>query len=504
MLAMKIGHRDAGIPLSLLLRDLAHIPIELDAPVQGISLDSRTLHAGDLFMALPGRRDHGWQHVGEAVRAGAAAIVADAAEPGVGSASPGVPVVPVTGLAHAAGIIAARFFGDPSRRLRVVGVTGTNGKTSTTHYIAQALKDQAGVIGTLGYGRLDNLEPAPLTTPDPVMLQRELERQRSAGVGVVAMEVSSHALALDRVAGVHFHCAIFTNLTRDHLDFHDDMESYGVAKRRLFQVADLKHAVINLDDGFGSALARECPANVQVIGYRVVDAASPGVAPGDTLLGRVVIGDRGTLALEVAGPWGRGRLQCGLTGRFNAANLLAACAALCLLDMDFVRVIDMLGRARAVPGRMEAFDSPGRPLVVVDYAHTPDAVQKALQALRPNCRGRLVCVLGCGGDRDPGKRPEMGAVAEQYADRVVVTSDNPRSEDPLAIISAIVAGMDAPGAVVIEPDRTAAIARAVREADAADVVLVAGKGHETYQEIAGRRLPYSDRQLVRSLLEMEV
>ncbi|MBI1732212.1 MAG: UDP-N-acetylmuramoyl-L-alanyl-D-glutamate--2,6-diaminopimelate ligase [Gammaproteobacteria bacterium] len=502
---MKNIDAETGAPLSVLLRGLADVPAGLDAPVRGISLDSRTLQAGDTFIALAGQRDHGWRHRNAAVRAGAAAILADVPDAGEWRGPAGVPVIRVPDLAHVAGVIAARFFGDPSRQLRVVGVTGTNGKTSTCHYLAQALHElvpgHAGVIGTLGYGRVDRLEPAALTTPDPISLQRELARQRDAGVKFVAMEVSSHALALDRISGVHFHCAVFTNLTRDHLDFHGDMDAYGAAKRLLFATPELQHAVVNLDDAFGRELARDCAAGIKTTGYRLMDAALPDVAPMGELLGRLLASGPGTLALELSGPWGRGRLQCALTGRFNASNLLAACAALCLLDVPFASAVKLLGRATAVPGRMEAFHAPGRPMVVVDYAHTPDAVQKALQALRPQCRGRLICVLGCGGDRDPGKRPQMGAAAELHADGVVITSDNPRSEEPRAIISAILAGMRSPGAAIVEPDRPAAIARAIRDARAGDVVLVAGKGHETYQEIAGRRLPYSDRQLVRALLE---
>lgn len=505
MIAMKTVDPEAGMPLSVLLRDLAVIPPESDARVAGLSMDSRTLRPGEAFIAIQGQHDHGWAHVPAAVRAGARAILADASDAMTGPIPAGIAVIRVPGLVAAAGVIAARFFGEPSRQLRVVGVTGTNGKTSTCHYIASAMQEftggHAGIIGTVGYGPVGRLVPAALTTPDPVTLQEQLAGQLAAGVRVVAMEVSSHALDLGRIAGVHFHTAVFTNLTRDHLDFHGDMAAYGAAKLRLFDVPDLRAAVVNLDDEFGRDLMRSCSARLPVTGYQLAATGLPTTAPADMLLGLLRDSEPGQLVLDLLGPWGGGRVQCALTGRFNASNLLATCATLCSLSVPFERAVALLAHARAVAGRMEAFRSAGRPTVIVDYAHTPDAVEQALQALRAQCRGRLICVFGCGGDRDPGKRPQMGAVAEANADRTVITSDNPRSEDPGAIIAAILAGMRQPARATVEPDRAAAITRAIREADAHDVVLVAGKGHETHQEIAGQRLPFSDRQLVRTVLE---
>jgi len=434
-------------------------------------------------------------------------ILADAATVARGAGSAGVPVVAVPDLGSVAGVIAARFFGEPSQQLQVVGVTGTNGKTSTSHYIAAAMQEftggHAGIIGTLGSGPVGRLAATEMTTPDPVSLQAQLAAQLAGGVQVIAMEVSSHALELGRIAGVRFTTAVFTNLTRDHLDFHGDMAAYGAAKRRLFDLPDLKHAVVNLDDEFGRALMRACSARVPAIGYQLAETPLPKSAPADVVLGMLRDSAPGQLHLDVLSPWGGGPLRCALTGAFNAANVLAACAALHTLSVPFPRALELLAGAHAVPGRMESFRAPGRPTVIVDYAHTPDAVEKALQALRPQCRGRLICVLGCGGDRDPGKRPQMGAVAEACADRTVVTSDNPRSEDPGAIIAAILAGMRHPDRAIVEPDRAAAITLALRAAGAEDVVLVAGKGHETWQETAGRRLPFSDRQLVRTLLERD-
>lgn len=507
MLAMTRPRNDTGTGLAALLQGIAAIPAGLDVRVTGICADSRVLSPGAVFLALRGQRDHGWRHAAEAVRAGARAVLVEADAAMELPVPAGIPVIRIAGLAAQAGVIAARFYGDPSRHMKVVGITGTNGKTSTSHYIAAALDGfsggRGGIIGTLGYGPVGRTGPAHLTTPDPVALQAELARQLALDVHYVAMEVSSHALQQGRIAGMHFHTAVFTNLTRDHLDFHGDMAAYGAAKRRLFEHAGLAHAVVNLDDAFGRALHSSCAGRVPVIGYRLLDAGQAAAGSGAELVGTLRPGEPGALALDVTGPWGRGLLRALLTGRFNAANLLAACATLCVLGVPFDTALALLARVRAVPGRMEAFRAPGRPLVVVDYAHTPDAVEQALRALRPQCRGRLVCVFGCGGDRDPGKRPQMGAVAEAHADVTVITSDNPRSEDPDAIIAAILAGMHRPAAALVEPDRAAAIGRAIGAAGVEDIVLVAGKGHETTQEIAGRKFPFSDRQVVRRLLGMD-
>ena len=505
MQAMQTIDDEPGVALPELLRDLAAVPPACAVRVTGLSIDSRTVRAGDAFLALPGQRAHGWSHAPEAIRAGARVILADAATVACGPDLAGIPVILIPNLGSMAGVLAARFFGEPSRQLQVVGVTGTNGKTSTSHYIATAMQEftggQAGIIGTLGNGPVGKLAPTALTTPDPISLQAQLAAQLAAGVQVIAMEVSSHALELGRINGVRFSAAVFTNLTRDHLDFHADMAAYGAAKRRLFELPDLKHAIVNLNDDFGRALMRAHSSRLSMIGYQVLTTGLPKSVSENVLLGALRDSEPGQLVMDVLGPWGRGPLRCALTGSFNAANVLAACAALHSLSVPFARALELLARARAVPGRMEAFRAPGRPTVIVDYAHTPDAVEQALHALRGQCRGRLICVFGCGGDRDPGKRPQMGAVAEACADRMVVTSDNPRSEDPHVIIAAILAGMRQPAGAIVEPDRAAAIALAIRAAGADDVVLVAGKGHETWQEAAGQRLPFSDRQLVRTLLE---
>jgi UDP-N-acetylmuramoyl-L-alanyl-D-glutamate--2,6-diaminopimelate ligase len=495
---MALREHAPGLALAELLDGFAVPGAVPDVRVTGIGLDSRTLRPGDLFCALPGTVTSGARFLAQAARAGAAAALVDAGEVGLPST---LPLCAIDDLRGNAGRIAARFFGDPTRRQQVIGVTGTNGKTSVTHFIASALDGrcdrQAAVIGTLGSGRVGELEPGKLTTPDPVELQRLFAVLLDRGIETVAMEVSSHALAQHRVGGVRFCCAVFTNLSRDHLDYHADMEAYGEAKRLLFEQPELGSAVINVDDAWGRGLHAALTARLRTVACGL--DAHPHVA-GEFVRGELEEATLGRLRLRVRSPWGAGRLEAPLTGRFNAGNLLAALAVLCLLGVPFDEACERLARVRGVAGRMECFSAPGKPAVIVDYSHTPDALEKALAALRPLTRGRLVCVVGCGGDRDRGKRPDMGRIAETLGDRVVVTSDNPRNEAPEAIIADILAGMTRRVPVQVEPDRAAAVKLALAGAAADDVVLVAGKGHETWQEIAGRRLPFSDRQLVRTLL----
>jgi UDP-N-acetylmuramoyl-L-alanyl-D-glutamate--2,6-diaminopimelate ligase len=317
----------------------------------------------------------------------------------------------------------------------------------------------------------------------------------------VAMEVSSHGLAQGRVSGVAFDIAVFTNLSRDHLDYHGTMEDYGEAKRLLFQSHGLKAAVINLDDSWGREILAGLPAEARVVGYSLDEARAPEFPSSVPLIeGRLLAMKSEGLTLDIAAPSGCGTLKTPLLGRFNAYNLLAALGVLTELGMPFAEAVSRLSRVSGVPGRLERFGRRGQSLVVVDYAHTPDGLEQALYALRDVCGGRLWCVFGCGGERDRGKRPLMAQVAEELADRVIVTSDNPRGEDPMAIIEDILAGMRHRERARVEPDRAEAIALALRQASRNDVVLIAGKGHETYQEIAGQRLPFSDREVVCHLL----
>ncbi|UGB38573.1 UDP-N-acetylmuramoyl-L-alanyl-D-glutamate--2,6-diaminopimelate ligase [Frateuria soli] len=463
-----------------------------DLRICGLGLDSRQVRSGEAFVALRGTRTHGIAFAAEAVARGAALVLAEA--PAVAGFTPGVPVLWIDDLHARLGEIAARYYDHPSRALRVVGVTGTNGKTSTVQLITQALSrlgHAAASIGTLGAGLYGALDEGERTTPDAISVQRLLARFRDQGATHVAMEVSSHALEQGRVGAVAFEVAAFTNLTRDHLDYHGTMEAYGAAKARLFAWPGLKAAAINVDDPFGRSLADRLPA-----GVRALRTSMAGTA--DVSAKAIVTSAEG-LAFELDTPWGAHAVRSGLLGRFNVANLLAVVACLGALGEPFARIVEAVESLTPVNGRMSRLGGDGRhPLVVVDYAHTPDALEQALTALRAHCAGRLVCVFGCGGERDAGKRPQMGAIAERLADVAIITDDNPRGEDGDAIVAQIRAGMQR--AATVERDRAAAIGMAIAGAGADDVVLIAGKGHETYQEGAAGKRPFDDLATARAAL----
>lgn len=484
-----------GMPLSQLLAGWTSVPINADVHVSGVALDSRCVKPGDVFLACRGSREDGRAFIADALHHGAVAVVVDEEVPET-LARQNVPAVAVDGLAQRTGEIAARFYGDPSAGMKVTGITGTNGKTSIASYCAQALAalDTAcGLFGTLGYGRYGELQPATITTPDPITLQRMLAELHTDGVAHVVMEVSSHALEQGRVNGTAFDIAVFTNLSRDHLDYHTGMDDYAAAKRRLFEWPGLRGGLVNIDDAFGRGLLKT--GDKRLLGYSMQ-------SPDADL--HVAIGERTRtrMRLDVKTPWGQGPVTVGLTGSFNAMNVLATVGVLCLLDIPFESALKSVESIHSAPGRMQLLGGNGQPLVVVDYAHTPDALEQVLTNLRSDCRGELWCVFGCGGERDIGKRPLMAAVAEQYADRIVITSDNPRGEDPARIIEAVRAGLAQPESVrvKVEPDRARAIAAAVSQAGGDDTILVAGKGHETYQEIAGVRYQFSDSQVAQVCL----
>jgi UDP-N-acetylmuramoyl-L-alanyl-D-glutamate--2,6-diaminopimelate ligase len=460
-----------------------------------ITSDSRQVGAGDAFAAWPGTRVDGRAYIPDAIARGAGAVLWES-QGFRWNAGWAVPNAGVERLPAKLGYVADVVYGHPSRDLWMVGVTGTNGKTTTSQWIAQALDDagrRCGVIGTLGIGLAGALEPTANTTPDAAVFHETLARFRDEGAKAVSMEVSSIGLDQGRVNGTTFDVAVFTNLTRDHLDYHGSMAAYGDAKAKLFSWPGLACSVINADDPYGQRLIDE----VRGRGGR---AMSYGVANAEVAATSVAMGSRG-LSLGVATPWGPGEVDTGVVGAFNVSNLLATLGALLASDVGLERALDALSRAAPPPGRMERHGGGGMsPLVVIDYAHTPDALEKVLVAMRPAVAdGReLVCVFGCGGDRDPGKRPVMGRVAAQLADRVVVTTDNPRFEDPAAIAGAVAKGIVETGQRrwLLELDRAAAIAAAVHAAKPGDVVVVAGKGHETYQEVAGERRPFSDARVV--------
>jgi UDP-N-acetylmuramoyl-L-alanyl-D-glutamate--2,6-diaminopimelate ligase len=448
---------------------------------------------GDVFVAFPGAQVDGRDFIAQALANGAAAVIAEAGKKGgAGDAA----IVEVSGLAALSGEIAHLVYGRPSEKLWLAGVTGTNGKTSVSHWIAQAMnamQHRCAVIGTLGNGFLESLVESPNTTPDAIILHAEFAGFVAQGAKACAMEVSSIGFDQGRVNGAAFDVAVFTNLTRDHLDYHGSMAAYAAAKEKLFFVPGLSVAVLNLDDPFGAELAVRLRGRLHVIGYTLgPDAGGEDVLRAENL---------GMSAAGVEFDLRGVHFTAPVVGRFNVSNLLAVIGALLARNERLEDIAVALNRIQPPPGRMQALGGVDQPLVVVDYAHTPDALEKALGVLRETAAargGRLVCVFGCGGNRDPGKRPQMGAIAERLADQVVLTSDNPRSENPQAIIDGILGGMKSPPAV--EPDRGQAIADAVADADPRDVILLAGKGHEPYQEIAGVRHPFSDIDVAKSAL----
>lgn len=488
-----------GALLGSLLDHLAVVPAGKDLRVSGLALDSRMVVPGDVFLAVAGHRRHGLTHAADAVRRGAVAVLWDprhseALEPVPGAALS----LPIENLQTHVGEIAARFHGHPSRAMRVIGVTGTDGKTSVSQCLAAALDTDTqpcGVIGTLGAGRWGEQAPTGMTTPDALRLQAMLASMRSAGMRQVVMEVSSHGLEQHRVSGVDFDVAIFTNLGHDHLDYHGTVDAYGEAKARLFRWPTLKTAIINFDDGFGLLLAKSLRGNPPVLGYGL--APNPG--KGDYLRAVDVHFHPGGLAFDVDSPWGCGHINSRLLGRFNVLNLLAALGGLLHMDVTLSDALERLERVGTVPGRMELFPASCGASIVVDYAHTPQALAQALQAARAHCSGRLWCVFGCGGNRDASKRPLMAAVAQRHADRIVLTSDNPRHEDPLGIIAEVRAGFDRPDEVHVEVDRERAIRGVWESAGEGDIILLAGKGHETWQIFGDELRPFSDRELAREL-----
>ena len=496
----------SGQSLRHLLAGLADVTAANDCDVRGLTIDSRDISAGDLFIAYRGASADGTQYIQDAIAAGASAVVFDGdIEASIVNQ---VPMIRINELQQKVGVIAARFFADPSQQLFVVGVTGTNGKTSCCHFLSQALQlngGRCGVMGTLGYGLPDALKVATHTTPNAVVLQSHLKEMVDVGASSVVMEVSSHALEQARVVAVAFDIAVFTNLTRDHLDYHGDLESYGAAKRKLFDIAGLSHAVINRDDAFGKELLATLPADVNAVAYGLItefqDVAALLESPG--VYGEVTRLDESGIEMRIVSSWGDGVLRSEhLLAAFNASNLLAVLSVLLLMDVTLDKALSLLAQVRNASGRMERLGGEGgQPLVVIDYAHTPDALQSVLLALRDHCRGRLICVFGCGGDRDSGKRPLMGAVAAQYADDIVITDDNPRSEDAALIAREIMAGITANKKVTVIHERATAISTALKNASADDVVVVAGKGHESYQIVGEQTLPFSDRDCVQSILQ---
>ena len=497
-MSMPAERLPAARRLGELLPGVAGLP---DVAVTGIAADSRRVRPGDLFLACSGERAHGLDFATAAVAAGAAAVAWDADTAARPPARIDVPAVAVPGLGQRLGDIANRFFDYPSRDVGVAGVTGTNGKTTVAWLVAEcleALGQRCGYVGTLGAGIGEIEVGEGMTTPAAVELHALLADFRARGASCAAMEVSSHALAQNRVDGVEFDTVMFTNLSRDHLDYHGDMASYAAAKERLFTDYPARNRIVNLDSEWGNRLAARCGQDVVTVSTNFDRVANgrPFV-----FVRSIVARDAGSV-VRVGTSWGDGRFELPIPGDFNVANAALVMALLLQRGVALDAACDVLGTVAAPPGRLQRVPgADGLPAVYVDYAHTPAALEFVLRALRAHCGGLLWCVFGCGGDRDAGKRPLMGRAAERLADRVVITNDNPRGESPAGIIADIVAGLrDRSAATVIE-DRGAAIAWALRSAAAGDVVLIAGKGHENYQLIGGRRLDFSDAGSARANLE---
>lgn len=490
------------------------LPVHLqDHPITGIALDSREVTAGDCFLVYPvhdGRaHQHGGQYISAALANGAGLVLVDATiaanELQIPAPRTGV-VLRIDGLRAAIGELCARFFGHPSQQLSLIAITGTNGKTSCAHFLAQApalTADHApacrpgGMIGTLGWGVLDDLHASNHTTPDALQLQWRLAQLRSLQPELVAMEASSHALAQRRSGGCEFRIAALTNLSQDHLDYHLNMQAYAAAKLKLFTEHPVQHMLVSVDDPYCRAMHQQ----LLQLGYgeRLLTTSTRPQHNADVCVQAATSAPAGTVAaprgmrIQVRSPWGKGALQTGLLGNFNLHNLATVVGCLGLLGWRWSRIETVLQRLQPVPGRMQLL--PGdrqQPLLIVDYAHTPDALATVLSSAREFCRGRLHCVFGCGGDRDRGKRAQMGEIAGRLADNIIITSDNPRHEAPERIISDIRSGVGSDLPVRCLPDRRQAITAALQQATTDDVVIIAGKGHERYQQIGQQRLAFDD------------
>jgi UDP-N-acetylmuramyl-tripeptide synthetase len=475
--------------------------------------DSRRVGAGDGFIAWPGGVTDGRQFVASALQQGATACVVEQSGADAFAWGESPAIATYDGLKAASGLIAAAYYEQPSLALDVVAITGTNGKTSTAWWLAHALQNagkRCAIVGTLGVGEVGQLEVTGMTTPDPVLLQAKLRGMVDAGVNACAIEASSIGLAEHRLDGTQVRVAMFTNFTQDHLDYHGDMASYWQAKLALFSWAGLQAAVVNVDDAHGAALAAQLQARGDLSVWTMScglhsssDAVDSEGASAQHIVARHIQHSAMGLYFEVTEGDEAHTLDTQLVGHYNVSNVLGVIACLRALGYNIADAVQACRALPAVPGRMQTVGSAGEPLVVIDYAHTPDAVAQAVQALLPLAQsrgGELTCVLGCGGDRDAAKRPLMAAAAEQYAQQVVLTSDNPRSEDPQSILNHMLAGLKHAGKVIVIADRAQAIAQTVQHARAQDVVLVAGKGHEDYQEISGVKHPFSDVQHAREAL----
>lgn len=473
---------------------------EEDVVVSGIHKDSRLIKGGELFLAVPGSATDGRHYINTAVANGAAIVLYESGwqeSLKKNRMTSSVPVIEVARLSSRIGEIASRFFDGPSEKMGVIAVTGTNGKSSCSHFIAISLTllgRKCGVIGTLGYGFPPDLLPFGLTTPDAILMQKFLFDISRQDAQFVTVEASSHGLAQGRLNGTEVSVAVLTNLTRDHLDYHHDLDQYKSSKRILFELPGVELAVLNRDDPFGRELEQSLPAEIKRMSYSLEDKDA------DVFCENTQSNAMG-MSAQLVTPWGRGLLKSSLYGRFNLSNLLAVVCVLGGKGFKLEDILPILSEIKNIKGRMDRIEHRNRATVIIDFAHTPDALDKALMAVREHCGGKLWCVFGCGGNRDKGKRRQMGSIAARLSDYIVLTDDNPRDEDPQNIIEEIMQGVAAADKVHVDSDRSKAINYAINEAEINDVVLIAGKGHEDYQEINGIKKPYSDYEQVKIALQ---
>ncbi len=491
------------ITLARLLKDIMPLPASLDVPCQGLTLDSRTLKKGDVFFALSGTQQQGHAFVQDALRKGAAAILIDTTATSHIDTLDHTPCLSIQDLHKKLGMIASRFYQHPEHALSLIGITGTNGKTSCSHFIADALHHHGhpcGIIGTLGYGLYGQLRPLSHTTPDIFTLYRLLAELRDKGAKTVVMEVSSHALKQARIQGLTFKIGLFTNLTQDHLDYHGTLADYAACKRTLFEDYPLSYAIINHDDLYGQQWLHTLK-HIETFTYSLQNKA---LSSTHAVQAQHFSIDIQGIKAGLKTPWGEGVLHSHLIGQFNLYNLLATLTALGIYQLPLSDILNYLSKLHPVPGRMEKIGGQGQPLVIVDYAHTPDALQKTLSLLKDYCAGELWCVFGCGGNRDSSKRPLMGAIAEQYANNILITDDNPRFEEAKNIAQDILAGFQDPAKATIEHDRRRAIFHAVSCAQQEDIILIAGKGHECHQQVGDKKNPFSDHIEAKLALENRI
>lgn len=490
--------------LSTLLQHIFPIPDQVDCEITQLNLDSRRIQPNNLFVAIRGTQLDGRKYIADAIARGAKAVLFEAEKPNQRIEwQSNIPLIPIFHLQSQLGEIAGRFYNYSVKHLRMIGVTGTNGKTSCTHFIAQSLKSleiPCGIIGTLGHGFYGALGEVGLTTPDVITLQAILHDFYKQGAKSVAMEVSSHSIDQGRVNGIDFELGIFTNLTQDHLDYHGDMATYAAVKHRFLAELPTKQVIINADDSFGNAWMNDIAQHKSVFAYGV--NASKRYSNLNVPL---IYADQVELTFEgikavLHSPWGSEKLWIPLIGIFNLSNALAVFTTLCAYGIPFHDALACLANLKPVAGRMQKLGGNGQPLAVVDYAHSPDALEKVLQALRAHTEGKLICVFGCGGERDHGKRPLMAKIAEAFADTIIVTNDNPRHEKPEEIADQIVRGFAHPERVVVILDRSKAIKNSIEWANAKDCVLIAGKGAEHYQQIGDVKIPFDDVEQVSRFL----